>query len=212
MSEIKTVFPKNIGNSLNQTSSANEQTNKSNGKAIMGFLYSVSKTDCGEFWPLYVGSNTIGNGSDSSICLKEKSVSKSHANIVVRKMQKNGEDNGIFVFIQDSGSENGTMLNGVTLDLNPKECKNGDIITIGVNYELYFISIDPNSLGLYPKKEFKSMEAKNDSGWISNPSPTPDPNPGMNAQFGPKGTNPGMSQSPFDSSRKTTMYMPNKKL
>ena len=72
-------------------------------------------------------------------------------------MQNQGEDAGLFVFIQDVGSMCGTLVNGVTLDFNPKECKNGDIITIGENYELYFILVDPKSLGLAPKDKFKEI-------------------------------------------------------
>ena len=98
----------------------------------------------------------------------------------------------------------GTMLNGVTLDFNPRECKNGDIITIGANYELYVILIDPNALGLATKEGFQSIEAEpaEGPGWAPN-SPV-----GMNVGDGHKGTQPG-SGSPFDG-RKATIYMPKK--
>lgn len=126
-------------------------------KPILGFLYSVSKDYAGEFWPLYLGANTIGRGEDCSVSLKEGTVSQKHATLVIRQMQNQGEDAGLFVFIQDVGSMCGTLVNGVTLDFNPKECKNGDIITIGENYELYFILVDPKSLGLAPKDKFKEI-------------------------------------------------------
>lgn len=132
-------------------------TESVNRKPILGFLYSVSKDYAGEYWPLYLGANTIGRGSECTVCLKEATVSKQHATLVIRQMQNQGEDTGLFVFIQDVGSMCGTLVNGVTLDFNPKECKNGDIITIGENYELYFILVEPKVLGLTPKEKFKAV-------------------------------------------------------
>ena len=128
-------------------------------KPILGFLYSVSKDYAGEYWPLHLGANTIGRAPESSVCLKESTVSKQHATLVIRQMQNQGADAGLFAFIQDVGSMCGTLVNGVTLDFTPKECKNGDIITIGENYELYFILVEPKVLGLSPKSTFKPVAA-----------------------------------------------------
>lgn len=184
----------------------NTNTENNQGKPIMGFLYSVSKTAYGEYWPLYVGPNTIGRGSQCSICLKEASISENHATLVIRKLQNKGEKNGVVVFVQDTGSMYGTMLNGSTLDFNPRECKNGDIITIGANYELYFILVDADELGLTQKEEFQASEAKPAApavpGW--GPQFPSNGNPGA-----PKGTLPGTGASPFDG-RKPTIYMPKK--
>lgn len=124
-------------------------------KPIFGFLYSVSKDSCGEYWPLYLGANKIGRSADANVRLLEASVSDLHATLVIRQMQNKGEDAGLFVFIQDTGSMCGTLVNGITLDFNPRECKNGDIITIGANYELYFILVEPKAMGLAPKPNFK---------------------------------------------------------
>lgn len=128
-----------------------------NKKPILGFMYSVSKYEAGEYWPLYLGANKIGRNSDSTVCLKEATVSNHHATLVIRQMQNKGEDAGLFVFIQDVGSMCGTLVNGVTLDFNPKECKNGDIIRIGEAYELFFILIEPKALGLGPVENFKPV-------------------------------------------------------
>ena len=189
MSE-KTIYPgapiNNVGYSQNPrmnqqfTPEQNEGTNfpgvnnnpavePVNKKPILGFLYSVSKDYAGEYWPLYLGANTIGRGSDCTVTLKETTVSKHHATIVIRQMQNQGADAGLFVFIQDVVSMCGTLVNGVTLDFNPKECKNGDIITIGENYELYFILVEPKVLGLAPKENFKPVAAQ------SKPAPEPAP-------------------------------------
>ncbi len=187
----------------------NLKTGSKHSKPIMGFLYSVSKTSYGEYWPLYVGPNEIGRGNDCSICLKEASVSEKHATLVIRNMVENGKKIGVVVFIQDTGSMYGTMLNGVTLDFNPKECKSGDIITIGANYELYFILVDPDLLGLSPKEDFKCIEtvANVDSDWGKS-SPV-----GVHVGDDYKGTLPGTGQTPFDvvDGRKQTMtYSPKK--
>ncbi|MBO5832236.1 MAG: FHA domain-containing protein [Alistipes sp.] len=143
-----TIFPGAVPAASNSAS-----VNK---KPIYGFLYSVSKDSCGEYWPLYLGANTIGRSANANVCLSEASVSSQHATLVIRQMQNKGEDAGLFVFIQDTGSMCGTLVNGTTLDFNPRECKNGDIITIGENYELYFILVEPKAIGLLPKPNFKS--------------------------------------------------------
>ena len=76
--------------------------------------------------------------------------------LVVRKM-KNPEK--VIASISDARSTNGTMLNGQSLGFSAEECKNGDIITIGDNYELYLILIDAASLGLKPVEGFIATEA-----------------------------------------------------
>lgn len=200
-------------------------TNRNEGasKPMMGILYSVSRTPYGEFWPLYVGPNTIGRGSNNSIYLSEASVSENHATIIIRKMQKQGNSNGIFVFVQDTGSMCGTLLNGDTLDFNPRECKSGDIITIGANYELYLLLIDPDALGLKTKPDFQSTEKKAAPSELGTPDVWGQTMMGMNAGNQPKGTMPGLpgmgfgpeasapqnSSNPFDN-RKATIYMPKK--
>lgn len=168
------------------------QSRDTDAKQVMGFLYSVSRSQAGEFWPLYVGPNRIGRSSKCEVPLMEASVSENHATLVIRKMQNNGQNAGVFVFIQDTGSMCGTMLNGVTLDFNPKECKSGDVISIGENYELYFVLIDSEALGLKVKPEFKSTVVNADSAW-----PTGFPKGTVNA-----------AASPFDDSSKKTVVIP----
>ena len=90
-----------------------DKANDATKKPILGFLYSVSKDYAGEYWPLYLGANTIGRGEDSSISLNEATVSQRHATIVIRQMHNQGEDAGLFVFIQDVGSMCGFQSKGV---------------------------------------------------------------------------------------------------
>lgn len=127
------------------------------GKPIVGFLYSVSRTAVGEFWPLHIGQNTIGQSSNSDICLAEGTVSIEHAVLVVRKM-KNPEK--VIASISDARSTNGTMLNGVSLGFAAVDCKNGDIITVGENYELYLILVDAPTLGLKVSENFIPVEVE----------------------------------------------------
>ena len=121
------------------------------GKPVVGFLYSVSRTAAGEYWPLHIGQNTIGQNPSCDIVLPEGTVSGEHAVLVVRKM-KNPEK--VISSISDARSTNGTMLNGVSLGFTAEECKNGDIITIGDNYELLLLLVDAASLGLSVSEDF----------------------------------------------------------
>ena len=109
----------------------------------------------GEYWPLHVGQNTIGHRAECDIVLPEGTVSGEHAVLVVRKM-KNPEK--VIASINDARSTNGTMLNGVSLGFSAEECKSGDIITIGDNYELLLILVDAAALGLKVSENFISIE------------------------------------------------------
>lgn len=124
-----------------------------NHKPIMGFLFSVSRTACGEYWPLYMGLNTIGRSTTCSVRLSEATISDNHAEIVIRQMKN---PDSVLVSIQDARSTCGTLLNGSSLGFDAQECHNGDIITIGEHYELYFVLIDTKSLGLEVRSDFIS--------------------------------------------------------
>ncbi|WP_106830250.1 FHA domain-containing protein [Parabacteroides pacaensis] len=128
-----------------------EPTSMPNQKPVVGFLYSISKSSSGEFWPLRIGSNSIGRSTDCDVCLSEATVSEQHAVLVVRQM-KNPEK--IIASICDARSTCGTMINGESLGFNQRECFNGDIITIGEHYDLFFILIDAKQIGLNVCREF----------------------------------------------------------
>lgn len=130
---------------------------KNSGKPVVGFLYSVSRTLAGEFWPLQMGQNTIGKDPSCDIQLLEGTVSADHAVLVVRKM-KNPDK--VIASISDARSTNGTMLNGHSLGFSAEECFNGDVITIGDNYELYLILVDPHTLGLSVAPDFIPVETE----------------------------------------------------
>ena len=118
---------------------------------IVGFLFSVSKTMAGEFWPLMLGQNTLGRGSSNSIMLAESTVSEKHASIHVIS-----RENKLIVYIRDDQSKTGTLLNGELLR-GEADLKSGDIITIGEQYELYVVLINAHDLGLTVKSGFSAV-------------------------------------------------------
>ncbi len=157
-----------------------------NRKPIVGFLYSISKTSAAEFWPVQIGSNTIGRSPDCDICLQEATVSDQHAVLVVRQM-KNPEK--IIASICDARSTCGTMINGESLGFDPRECFNADILTIGEHYDLYFILLDAKQIGLNVCTEFMPTEQPLMSGRMVNPP--------MNNPYMPP-TNPGQGTKGFE--------------
>ncbi len=125
------------------------------GKPIVGFLFSVSRTAAGEYWPLQIGRNTIGQSPDCDVVLAEGTVSSNHAVIVIRQGK-----NGIIAAIKDPESTNGTFINGERIDFEAEECHSGDVITIGNNYQLIFILVDAGKYGLTPNKEFIHVDVE----------------------------------------------------
>ena len=122
------------------------------GKPVVGFLYSISRTGAGEYWPLHVGPNVIGNGPECDIVLGEGTVSKRHANLHINKMKRPEKTEAT---ISDLGSTNGTLVNENSVSMAaPVICQNGDIITIGDNYDLLLLLIDTKAMGLHLAPNF----------------------------------------------------------
>ena len=118
---------------------------------VVGFLYSISRQGIGEFWPVYVGRNTIGRSEKCDICLREHTVSDLHAVLTVKQMNTTHK---VLASIKDEGSKNGIFVNEEELDYSAHECFNNDILTIGLNYRLLLILVDAESLGLSVSKDF----------------------------------------------------------
>ncbi len=129
------------------------------GKPVVGFLYSVSRTPLGEYWPLQIGRNTIGQSETCDIVLPEATVTGEHAVMVIRQIKNTG---GVIAAITDTQSTNGTMINGETIGFSAVECHNNDIITIGNNYELVLVLMDAAKLGLTVSKDFIPVEVQHD--------------------------------------------------
>ena len=150
------------------------------GKPIVGFLYSISRTPAGEFWPLQIGPNKIGTNPSSDIILSEGTVSQDHAVLVVRKLKSSGN---VIASITDAQSTNGTMLNGESLGFTPVECHNGDKIVIGENYELVLILIDTAKMELSAAEGFIPLETPTDDVPTGPEFPGGFTNPGMQGGF-----------------------------
>ena len=122
---------------------------------VVGFLYSISRKGIGEYWPLHLGTNTIGRSSDCDIVLKERSVSEHHAVISIKQMKSTKK---LIASIRDVGSKNGMYLNKEELDYDNHTCKLHDIITIGTSYKLLLILIDAEDYGLSVAENFAATE------------------------------------------------------
>lgn len=139
------------------------------GKPIVGFLYSVSRTGIGEYWPIHIGQNLIGNSHDCDIVLGEGTVSFKHANLHINKMKKPEK---IEATLSDLGSTNGTLLNENSVSVaRPVECVNGDIITIGENYDLLLLLVDSKTLGLHLSENFIDIRDEYDEPYYLNNFP-----------------------------------------
>lgn len=146
----------NMGNEQSRVSQP--QRTVQPGKPIVGFLYSVSRTRFGECWPILLGKNTIGQSADNDIQLLEGTVSSNHAVLLTRQ----GKD-GLIAAIKDDQSTNGTMINGQRLDFGAEECHDGDIITVGNNYEFVLVLIDAEKRGLKIAEQFIPVEEETEA-------------------------------------------------
>ncbi len=156
-SSHETIFPGPEGkeNADGQNASAKR---KDSGKPIVGFLYSISKTNLGEYWPLHIGLNTIGSSAKCDVQLAEGTVSSEHAELVVRQMKNPAKT---IASITDARSTNGTMINGESLGFSPIECFNGNVITFGENYQCVLILIDAAALNLKVSEAFIPIGPQN---------------------------------------------------
>ena len=130
-------------------------TPATNEAPVMGFLYSVSNNGKTEFWPIHLGRNIIGRGSDVDICLNEASVSERHVQISVKRMT---QTHTISAMVQDIGSKNGLVLNGEELGYEGHPCKDGDVLLIGNAYKCLLILVDSEQRGLGVSENFKALE------------------------------------------------------
>lgn len=158
------------------------QPHGNNNKPVVGFLYSVSRSMIGEYWPIYLGRNTIGKNGNQDIILSEGTVSGVHATIVTRVAH-----NQVIAAITDSQSTNGTQINGNAIGFTAEQCHNGDILTIGNNYQLLLILIDAQQLGLSVAPNFISVGAE-DTGF--NPMESGNTQPGGYTPNQPQPYNP----------------------
>ncbi|MCQ2181982.1 MAG: FHA domain-containing protein [Bacteroidales bacterium] len=123
-------------------------------KPVLGFLYSVSRSNFGEFWPVYLGPNTIGRSENADIVLREGTVSSEHATLIIHQ-----EDEGeVYAGIKDNGSTHGVKVNGKSTHFDVVGCNNMDVIKIGKSYELLFVLLDAKASGLKKAENFVEVK------------------------------------------------------
>ena len=106
-------------------------------KRLAGFLVTYSRSQNGDFFPLYEGKNIIGRDDSSQICIQgDPNISEKHLSILFRPVDRK------FKF-KDEQSSNGTFVNGELTDEG--ELKNLDVIRIGAT-ELLFMEIPHQSI------------------------------------------------------------------
>ena len=118
---------------------------------LAGFAVSYSNQNTPEYWLLQHGQNIIGSSSECDICLAEATVSSVHAKLVIRRNQNTHE---LMFTMIDSGSANGTFVNGEDIAYEPYACKHGDIVNIG-GYRILLLLFDKEKEQLAMNEAFK---------------------------------------------------------
>ncbi len=145
-----TVFSASEAASWDSRSSLGQKEDNTH---VVGFIYTLSKRGLPEFWALKIGVNKIGKNSDNDIVLREASVSDYHAQINIKRL-RNGH---LVAGIKDVGSSNGLALNETELDYELHNCKHNDIITVGLNYRLVILLVDPIDYELGAAEDFAEV-------------------------------------------------------
>jgi hypothetical protein len=98
-------------------------------RLLAGFLISYDTHPLGRFWPIYQGRTRVGrqgSGAELDIELDHPTTSSRHAVLLAAACPGR-------IKLEDSGSTNGTMLNGARLGSGSKhELKDGDRVRFGL--------------------------------------------------------------------------------
>jgi len=130
---------------------------KVQGRAIVGLLYSVSRSPLGEIFPIYIGKTIIGSDPDSDICLRESSVLPCHATIVTRRLC---DDSGVMhtsMSVSPAAQGAEIQLDGETPYDGRIYCRPGQVLTIGAHYRLQIVALAPENAALYTDPAFDSL-------------------------------------------------------
>lgn len=159
-----TYVPGMHANAISEGQESKQPTRNQNDDPVVGFLYSISRKGIGEFWPLHLGTNTIGRSSDNDIVLREMTVSEHHADILVKQLKKSG--NKVIASIRDAGSKTGIVVNDEELGYDTFTCKTNDIITIGSCYRLLLLLIDTEQYGLTVADNFMAADDLDEDNYV----------------------------------------------
>ncbi|MBM3424734.1 MAG: FHA domain-containing protein [Bacteroidetes bacterium] len=93
-------------------------------RKMVGWLVSYTLDEMGIDYRIYEGNNTVGRAHNNSIIIRQDNViSSKHISILCRQNK---------FWIRDEMSANGTLLNGIDMELDKVfELKDGDIIKMG---------------------------------------------------------------------------------
>ena len=91
-------------------------------RRIEGFLVTYDFNKYGNFYPLYLGKNSIGRQPNNDIVLNDPSISNEHALILFRGNQ---------ILIEDKLSVNGTFINNSEESIDRGTLKDNDLIRFG---------------------------------------------------------------------------------
>ena len=109
-------------------------------RQMIGVMYSISAGINGELFPIYIGRNTIGSDLSCDICLRETSISSLHGILLAREQVDDSGEKYINATLADDNSMYGTCVNDERIGFEKVSLKDGDIITIGMNY-IFIISL-----------------------------------------------------------------------
>jgi two-component system, cell cycle response regulator len=87
----------------------------------------------GRVFPLIPGTNVVGRSPSADIVLMDEEVSRTHARIILNSATDD-------IFLDDMGSTNGTLLNGVPIQSQVRMLP-GDRLTLG-NHVLKLVAMD----------------------------------------------------------------------
>ena len=111
-------------------------------RQLVGVLFSRSSNQNGEIYPFYIGRNTIGSDKSSDIYLRENTISPFHGILLARQHVDESGEESLSILISDNNSEYGIEVNGERLLSERIECKEGDRIVVGKNYEFKLTVFD----------------------------------------------------------------------
>lgn len=123
-------------------------------RPLAGILYSVSRDNCGELFPLYAGRNTIGSSPECDVYLSEETVSPNHAVLLIRSVVTENGENVVTMSITDYDSEYGTIVDGNKMGYDREHLCGNEIIEIGCGYKFLFVPLNATKFGLSMSSEF----------------------------------------------------------
>lgn len=130
-------------------------------RVVAGVLFSISNGILGEIFPVYLGRNLIGTGSDCDIRLNEATVSAEHAVLFARGDNYPDE---VPMTLTDYGSMYGTSVNDNDCRYESLMLRDGDVLSVGRHYKLLLKTFDVGRAGLSEDPEFERMSGASPAG------------------------------------------------